>query len=486
MTAENHSSTESQTAPSDQGAPEQSAPEQAAPPQASKPPAAPQIDSQTQSEIDEAMLALGLETRPQQESSRTVKPASGASKPAIKGPRVVQGGREHRSGVVVSVGESDVFIEFGPKELGIVDRQQFKTEESLPTVGQQLEVIVQRFDPNESIFVCAVPGTVSKADWELLQPGQVVEARVTGTNKGGLELEVAGHRAFMPASQVSMDRITDLSVFVGEKMECEVQRIDRRGSGNIVLSRRELLAKERAEQAEKLKGNLEVGQTVEGTVRKLMPFGAFIDIGGVDGLVHIDDLSHERVGHGEKNVERFIKAGDKVKVQILKLDWDANRISLGMKQLMDDPFQTVASDIVEGAEVTGRVTRIAEFGCFVEVQPGIEGLVHISELEWRRVNHPGDVVKQDEVVKAKVLKVDPETRRISLSIKQTKEAPAAPQGKGGRGRRGRGEVDNRSPEEIQKETPAFRRLREQGKQNNKPGGLGEGGGMGMGLGDLKL
>lgn len=400
----------------------------------------PQLDA----EIDAAMAELGFGSS-----------ASAERKPAIRGPRVVEAGREHRHGTVVSVGPTDVFLEFGPKELGVAPRTQWK-EEELPAVGDSVEIVIDRFDADESLFICSKPGSVVKAEWEMLELGQIVEARVVGTNKGGLELEVAQHRAFMPASQVSLERIEDLSVFVGEKFTCQVSQLDRRGKGNIVLSRRDLLAQERKEQAERLKASLSEGQTLEGTVRKIMPFGAFIDLGGIDGLVHISDLSHERVNFGEKNVQRFLKEGDRVNVQILKLDWDAGRISLGMKQLQEDPFSAAISDIKDGAELTGKVTRLADFGAFVEVATGVEGLVHVSEIAHRRINKPADVLSEGQVVKVKVLKVDPGDRRISLSIKALEKSP-----------------HEKKAEEIrQQESPALRRLREKfGKQGFK-GGLG--------------
>lgn len=443
--------------------------------------AAQPLSAEIEAEIDAAMADIDQETR-QAEAAEAAKPQK-----KIRGPRVVQAGREHRTGRVVSVGPTDIFVEFGPKELGVVERQQFG-EDELPQVDQQLELIVNRFEAAESLYICSRPGAVQKADWELLEPGQTVEARVTGVNKGGLELEIAGHRAFMPASQVSLDRINDLSVFIGEKLTCQVSRIDRAGKGNIVLSRRDMLQAERAEKASKLRETLQEGDVVEGTVRKIMPFGAFVDLGGVDGLVHVSDLSHDRVHTGEKHVARHVKEGERVRVQVLKIDWDADRISLGIKQLADDPFQTAAGDIQEGADVTGRVTKIMEFGAFVEIAPGVEGLVHISELDWRRVGKVEEVVREDEVISAKVLKIDPESRRISLSIKQTKERPEGaatdaaseerkpqkrPKGIPDRAGFRRGpERDNRSADEILKETPAMRRLREKFGNQGFKGGLG--------------
>ncbi len=423
-----------------------------------------------------------------------------APKKAIRGPREVRGGREHRTGTVVSVG-SDVFVEFGPKELGVVEMTQWKEGQDKPKVGDKLEVVVQRFNPTESLFICLLPGAVQKADWEMLEIGQIVEARVTGVNKGGLELEVANHRAFMPASQVDVNRIPDLSVLVGEKLTCQVQKLDKRGGGNIVLSRREILQAERAKAAESLKAALKEGDTVEGTVRKIMDFGAFVDLGGVDGLIHLNDLSHDRVNHGAKSVAKFVSEGQKVSVQVLKIDWDANRISLGLKQLQADPFAAAKDEIVEGATLTGKVTSITEFGCFVEVAPGVEGLVHISEIDFKRINKVEDAVQKGEIVQVRVLKIDPDSRKISLSIKQTKERPAdqagprdgAGGGKGrGRGGKG-GDRDDRDPAEILKETPQLRRMREQAKLREKQdaarksgGGRGHTRSHGLGRGGRQL
>ena len=438
------------------------------------------LDAETNAEIEAAMAELTAEG-----AAEAKDPAQGSGgKSGIRGPREVRGGREHRTGKVVSVGANDVFVEFGPKELGVLESTQWKDGDEKPVVGAELEVVVQRYEPNESIYICSLPGAVQKADWEMLEQGQVVEARVTGTNKGGLELEVAGHRAFMPASQVDLGHIADLGVFVGEKMTCTVQRVDKRGGGNIVCSRREILQQEREKAAASLKDALKEGDELEGTVRKIMDFGAFVDLGGVDGLVHLNDLSHERVNHGAKNVARHVSEGQKVSVKILKLDWDQNRISLGLKQLTADPFASAKNEVVEGADLTGKVTKILEFGAFVEVAPGVEGLVHISELDWKRVANVNDVLQEGEVVQVRVLKVDEADRKISLSIKQLKERPAQ-SGGGGRGRGGR-EV------EVREETPELRRMREQAKKQGKHkgkssgGGLGDGGGMGMGLGDLKL
>lgn len=453
------------------------------------PPAAPAIDSQTQSEIDDAMAAIGMGPGGKsQEKKRDrnqkpgitlpghdVAPIGGPAKAALKGPRVVQSGREYRTGTVVSIGKDDIFLEFGPKELGVLPKVQFKEGEEPPAVGSQFEVAIDRFETSENIFICSRPGAVVKAAWENLEIGQTVEGKVVGVNKGGLEVEISGHRAFMPASQVSLDRIPDLSVMIGEKLTAQVSQLDKRGKGNIVLSRRDLLEQERKERSKKLKDQLTEGQTVEGIVRKIMPFGAFVDIGGVDGLIHISDLTYDRVGFGEQAIGKHIKEGQTVKAKILKLEWNEedvrkSRISLGLKQLAGDPFQTAVKDIVEGAEVNGRVTRLADFGAFVELAPGVDGLVHVSEIAYKRINHPQDALKVDQVVQAKVLKIDKDTRRISLSIKAMLPAPAAPAGKGDKDR-----TPKRSVEEITKETPALRRLRAQAALREKQKGSLKGG-----------
>ncbi len=460
-----------------------------APPQAPQPPApapAPEKPSdfspETQAEIDAAMASLDMspggargqrgkkprEQRhdPADHHHKTPAPAVtpvGGLRQAIRGPRVVQAGREHRTGALVSIGPTDLFLEFGPKELGVASRAQWP-DDQLPKVGEQIEVVIDRYEPAESIFICSRPGAVQKAAWEMLEVGSVVEARVVGVNKGGLELEVANHRAFMPASQASLDRIDDLNVLIGEKFPCVVSQVDRRGKGNIVLSRRDLLDQERKQKAEKIRAELKEGDVVDGVVRKIMPFGAFVDIGGVDGLVHMSDLTYDRVSYGENAVAKHIKVGQQVKVKVLKLEWDNNRLSLGMKQLAGDPFANAAQTITEGADVNGRVTRLADFGAFVEIAPGVEGLVHISEIAHRRIGSPGDVLKVDQVVTAKVLKVDPEGRKVSLSIKATQPVPEVP------GRPGRDTGPKRTAEEIMKESPALRRLRENfGKQKGNQG-----------------
>lgn len=449
---------EATPAPGHSAAPAAKAPEKTPAEQAAATPA-PKLDAQTNAEIDAAMAEME---------------AAPAPKKKVRGPRVVQGGREHRKGRVVSVGPADLFIEFGPKELGIAPRAQWPDENELPKVDEILDVVIDRYNANESLYVCSRPGAVQKADWELLQPGQVVEAKVTGSNKGGLELEVAQHRAFMPASQVDLGRIEDLSVFHGQKLECEVQKVDRAGKGNIVLTRRKVLEKQRDEARDKLKGTLSEGDVIEGEVKRITDFGAFVEIApGLDGLIHISDLAHDRV----RKVEDVVDVGKRVKVKVVKTEWDKNRIGLSLKATTEDPYTAAAGALKPGEVVTGKVTSVADFGCFVEIAPGVEGLVHISELDWKRVPSVDSVVKPDQVVQVKILEVDETSRRVSLSIKQTKEAPAGMTPKG-----------DEIPEHV--ETAAMRKMKDKAKGREKrkglKSGLGSDGSMGTGLGDLQL
>lgn len=325
--------------------------------------------------------------------------------------------RPRKTGTIMQVHGTDVFVEFGPKSQGVCPLSMFS---ETPALGARMEFIVDRFDKEDGLLILSREGKVQKAEWESLEVGQTVEARCTGYNKGGLEMEVCNHRAFMPAGQVDLRHIADLSVFVGEKMPCEVTEVDR-ARGRIILSRRKQLQQERTERQTQLLATLEVGQTYPATIVSIRPFGAFADIGGIDGLIHISDLAYERV----KNPADVVKEGQQVQVKVLKIDrsQDPPKLSLGLKQTMEDPVKAKLASLKEGDVVSGRVTRIMPFGAFVELGPGLEGLIHISELSHDRVHNVAKVVRQDEIVTVKVLNVDPTSKRISLSLKamQSKE-----------------------------------------------------------------
>ncbi len=359
------------------------------------------LDAKLQAEIEAALGDMSVEDM--LDMADTPKRAPGTDRPQMK------------TGMVVAIQGQDVLIEFGPKSQGVCPRSQF---DNPPTIGERYDFVVERFDAKEGLLLLSRQGAVRKAEWESLAVGQAVEARCTGVNKGGLEMEIAHHQGFMPAGQVDVRHIDDLSVFVGEKIPCEVIELDRK-RGRIILSRRKSLEAERVVLRDKLLSELKEGDQRPAIIRSIQPYGAFADLGGVDGLIHISDISHERIKHPSERV----KDGDQVQVQILKIDrsQDPVRIGLGMKQCMADPYHTHTATLREGDTVSGRVTKLMPFGAFVELAPGVEGLVHISQLSEQRINKVSSVVKPDEVITVKVLDIDPKTRRISLSLLALKQ-----------------------------------------------------------------
>lgn len=329
-------------------------------------------------------------------------------------PTQTGGERERKLGTIVSIHNDDVYVEFGPKSQGVCPLTLF---DEPPKPNDRMEFIVDRYDSNEGLLILSREGSVAKADWETLELGQIVEARCTGTNKGGLEMEVANHPAFMPAGQVDLRHIPDLSVFVGEKMPCEVIEIDR-PRARIILSRRSHLEAERNRTREQLLETLQEGQTVQAVITSIQDYGAFADIGGMDGLIHISDLAHQRIKHPSE----VIKEGDQVQVKVLKIDRenDPPRIGLGLKQTLADPYAASVSKLEVGAMVSGKVTKLMPFGAFVELSPGVEGLIHISELSHERVEKVSTVVKPDEIVTVQVMSIDKDQKRIGLSLKRAK------------------------------------------------------------------
>ncbi len=329
-------------------------------------------------------------------------------------------------GRVVAIHRDDVFFDVGARQQGVIPLKNFA---AAPEIGAAFDVVVGRFDPAEGLYELVLPGgAVDVGDWSEVAEGMIVEARVTGHNKGGLECEVSRLRGFIPASQVSMYRVEDFSEFVDQKFACVVTEANPE-KRNLVLSRRAVLERERAEAKEKLLAALEVGQTHEGTVRSLQNFGAFVDLGGIDGLIHISQLSWDRVKHADEVLE----LGQKVKVKILKIDPETGKIGLGFRDLSENPWANAARDYPVRTPAKGRVSRIMDFGAFVRLGPGVEGLVHISELSHKRVFRVTDVLSEGQEVEVMVLSVDPEAQRISLSLK----APGSQGRVGGQERRRR-------------------------------------------------
>src|SRR5438445_4865520 len=284
--------------------------------------------------------------------------------------------------------------------------------EGPPTVGTEVEVHIERYDEANGLLLLSRKGAAVDADWSSVAEGMIVEARVTATNKGGLSVDVNGIRGFMPISQIDLYRVEDTEQYVNQRLRCLVTEVNP-AERNLVVSRRALLEQEREEAREKLWQELAEGQIRSGIVRSVRDFGAFVDLGGVDGLLHISEMSWSRV----EKADAVVQPGQSIKVVVLKIDRERRKVSLGMKQLVASPWDNVAETYPPNHIVAGKVTRLAQFGAFVELEPGVEGLIHISELSPSRVRRVADVVQAGQEVQVMVVGVDPAQRRISLSLK---------------------------------------------------------------------
>ena len=387
------------------------------------------LDAQVEAEIAEALGGKSIDEL-MDEAEAPGASASGSAATGGAGDAHAQAGASDdpddsqvrlalKRGRVASVQGDDVFIELSGmdgKHQGIVPLQQF---ERPPRVGSIMDFVVERIDESEGVMILSREGAVGRTTWDHLRKGSVVEARVTGTNKGGLELEmVGGIRAFMPASQIDVRHIDDLETMVGEKLVAVVVELNRRGR-KVLLSRRRHVEHERESKRRKIWSEIAVGTIMEGKVSSLAPYGAFVDIGGVDGLVHVSDISY---GHVDDPGE-LLKVDQVVKVKVLKLDPEKQRISLGLKQVQPDPWETFVERMRPGSPLAGRVVRLAEFGAFVEVEPGVEGLLPLAEMSWKRVHRAEDVTQVGDVLHLVVLEVDGERHRVSLSLKQATGDP---------------------------------------------------------------
>jgi len=321
---------------------------------------------------------------------------------------------EIRRGRISAIRGEDVFVDItgdSGKLQGVVPLQQFERQ---PRIGSIMDFVVDHIDEAQGLMFLSREGAISRTTWDNLHKGSVVEARVTGHNKGGLELELVGSiRAFMPASQIDLHHVEDFEPFVGTKVEATVTEVDRKHK-KVMLSRRAHLEHVRKASKEKIMQTLEVGQILEGKVSNVMEYGAFIDIGGVDGLCHVSDLSHQHV-HKPGDV---VKTGDIVQVKVLKIDPAKGRIALGMKQVTPDPWDSATTGISVGGEVVGTIVRTASFGAFVSVGEGVEALLPISEISWKRINTCEEVLTVGQAMRLKVISFEPKKKKMSLSLKQ--------------------------------------------------------------------
>ena len=338
-----------------------------------------------------------------------------AGMPDRKAP-LEEGARVH--GRVLKIHEDTVFVALGGPDEGVVPFEQFTGEEPKP--NDNIEVIVRGFNREDGLYVLTLPGAaVEVNDWEDIAEGTVVEAVVTGHNTGGLECKVGNMRAFMPISQVTEFRVEDLSEFVDQKLVCIVTESNE-SRGNLVLSRRAVLEREREEKRKEQLEKIEVGDTMEGIVRNVKDFGAFVDLGGLEGLIHVSKLSWERIKHPSE----VIQEGQMVKVTIDKIDKESGKIGLSYRDLLENPWDTAEATFAVGTIHKGTVTRTAPFGCFVRLTAGVEGLVHISELANHRVSKVDAFVSEGQEVEVKILSFDRDSQKVALSIKAAQPVAA--------------------------------------------------------------
>ena len=337
------------------------------------------------------------------------------------------GGFEGRvvKGTVTAIENGMAHIDVGLKSEGRVDLKEFQRSESetAPGVGDEVEVYVDRVENAEGEAMLSRDRARREAAWDKLEnefgEGKRVEGRIFGRVKGGFTVDLDGAVAFLPGSQVDIRPVRDVTPLMDIPQPFQILKMDRR-RGNIVVSRRAVLEETRAEQRSELIDKLAEGEVIDGVVKNITDYGAFVDLGGIDGLLHVTDMSYKRVNHPSEMIE----IGQTVTVQIIRINEDTQRISLGMKQLESDPWDGVAAKYPVGMKMTGTVTNITEYGAFVEIEPGIEGLVHVSEMSWTKKNvHPGKIVSTSQEVEVMVLEVDSEKRRISLGLKQAQRNP---------------------------------------------------------------
>lgn len=324
------------------------------------------------------------------------------------------------TGKVVSLTEKEIVVDIGFKSDGVVSKSEFLEE---PEIDDEIDVYIDRLEDRRGQLTLSRGKAVDLKRWRIIEEafntGAILEGEVVKRIKGGMIVNLLGAEAFLPGSQVDVRRVRDFEAYLNKTMEFKVVKVNPQ-NGNVVLSHKALVEKDLEEQRKKILDSLEVGQVLEGQVKNIVNFGAFVDLGGVDGLLHITDISWGRVSHPSEVLE----LDDRIKVVVLDYDKERQRISLGYKQLQEHPWDNISEKYVEGQEVNGRVVSITDYGAFIELETGIEGLVHISEMSWtEHVKHPTQKVQLGEEVTVKILGIDAEEKKISLGMKQLEPDP---------------------------------------------------------------
>ncbi len=326
-------------------------------------------------------------------------------------------------GLVVAVEKDYVMVDVGLKTEGRISTKEFGAEGANLKVGDTVEVYLERVENAMGEAVISREKARREEAWTRLEvifnKGEPVMGTIVGRVKGGFTVDMDGASGFLPGSQVDIRPVRDVAPLMGKEQPFAILKMDR-PRGNIVVSRRAILEEARAEQRTELVGQLAEGEIRDGVVKNITDYGAFVDLGGIDGLLHVTDMSWKRVSHPSQ----VLNVGDAVRVQIIKINPDTQRISLGMKQLQSDPWENVDQKYPVGARFSGRITNITDYGAFVELESGVEGLVHVSEMSWTKKNvHPGKIVSTSQEVEVVVLEVDASKRRVSLGLKQAQDNP---------------------------------------------------------------
>jgi small subunit ribosomal protein S1 len=328
-------------------------------------------------------------------------------------------------GTIVGIEKDVAVIDVGLKTEGRVPLKEFSMPGRLAalSVGDEVDVYLERVENSMGEAVLSREKARREESWTRLEEkykaGERVEGVIFNRVKGGFTVDLDGAVAFLPGSQVDIRPVRDVGPLMNMPQPFQILKMDRR-RGNIVVSRRSVLEETRAEKRSEIVARLEEGQVIDGVVKNITDYGAFIDLGGIDGLLHVTDMAWRRVAHPSE----IVNVGDTVKVQIIRINSETQRISLGMKQLEADPWQGIAAKYPVGSRLKGTVTNITDYGAFVELEPGVEGLIHVSEMSWTKKNiHPGKIISTSQEVEVQVLEVDPDKRRISLGLKQTQENP---------------------------------------------------------------
>ncbi len=330
------------------------------------------------------------------------------------------------SGRVVRIDKDEILVDIGYKSEGVIPLSELSIRKSVNVadevqLGEMIDALVMQKEDQDGRLVLSKKRARFEKAWKRIEAastaGETVEGTVIEVVKGGLILDL-GVRGFLPASLVDIRRVQDLDEFLGQKLECKVIELNR-SRNNVVLSRRAVLEHERREVRQRILDDLEPGKVVEGVISNIVDFGAFVDLDGIDGLIHISELSWSHVNHPSE----VLNVGEKVDVKVLEIDRDRQRISLGLKQTQADPWQSVIETYQINDIVPGKVTKVVTFGAFVEIHAGVEGLVHISELADHHVENPREVVNQGDELEVRIIEIDADRRRLSLSLKRVTPAP---------------------------------------------------------------